>query len=196
MVKPGEMKILHSLMDTNQGLTFTELKKITKLSAPVLSEYLATNLKVGIILKDTETRKYVIPKGYRKGLYNIPSQAVSIAISEDKNAFQEFLHYHLNRLSALVLSSILRAIKKSTQPKGRKAKAMKQIINVMEKEMDVFHASLKESLDHWINPYINYLALACIADTSFYEVTRRIGKELLEISEKNTHWTELLKEGS
>lgn len=55
-MKPGELKIHKALMDHEEGLTFTQLKNETGLSAPVLSEYLKSFTIGGFIEKDIQRR--------------------------------------------------------------------------------------------------------------------------------------------
>jgi len=56
-MKPGQIKILSCLLEHEQGLTFTELKAKTKLSAPALSDYLKSLQDEAIITKLPD-RKY------------------------------------------------------------------------------------------------------------------------------------------
>lgn len=65
-MRPGESKIWIALKNHPEGLTFTELKEITKLSSTSLSQYISSFLKKGIIRRDPDRRKYLIVKAYHE----------------------------------------------------------------------------------------------------------------------------------
>jgi DNA-binding PadR family transcriptional regulator len=64
-LRDGEVKILTALARIPLGLPFGGIKEKTRLSNPVISDYLKRLQKEAYVTKDVETRRYVItPKGH------------------------------------------------------------------------------------------------------------------------------------
>lgn len=218
------MKIIYALMAVpDRGLTFTELKKATELSGPVLSDYLNGYKKIGMILKNAETKRYFIPVGYSRAspylaetdkqvastIFQIFMQAAGLVGVEDKEtrerAYHEFLSYYLSQLSAFILYVIEKAGKSCFEPpkelfdlklmRKKPDVAAQKIFRAMQEKMDAFHASLKEYLDHWVVPFIHFLALAYMEIRALHpQITGEVFKEFVEASEKNKSWLNILNE--
>jgi len=122
-MRPGEFKILAALMNEPDGLTYTQLKKMTELSAPVLSEYLAGFVREGIILKDYENKLYFLASAYQSRhslgdlerslsifMRNIPFEGSRIAQVRDqdlrKKIYEDFFSFHMNNISILLVMAI------------------------------------------------------------------------------------------
>ncbi len=63
-MKPGEEKIFSALIKNPDGLTYSKLKDLTKLSGPSLSKYLNGFVDLGVLKHEPETRKYSVPLGH------------------------------------------------------------------------------------------------------------------------------------
>ncbi|MGA2308852.1 MAG: hypothetical protein ABSG57_04795 [Candidatus Bathyarchaeia archaeon] len=139
-MKPGEYKIVAHLMNEYpKGLTFTELKEKTGLSAPSLNEYRVSLLKDGMILYNPATRQYSVAAAYHPTekvsthlkrnlsylLSDMPFEGSRIAMVKDvelrKRIFISFLSYHLSNVSVLVLAAISDALDQ-TLGQNKKAK--------------------------------------------------------------------------
>jgi len=67
LLAPGEVKILKVLKEGSKMKSYTNLKDETKLSDPVLSDYLKRLQKKKFVKRDIDTRKYCLTvKGKRK----------------------------------------------------------------------------------------------------------------------------------
>jgi len=63
-LKPGEAKIMQTLTNNLEGLTFKQIETCTKLSHTAVAHYLNDLLSAGVIRKDYKARKYVLPAIY------------------------------------------------------------------------------------------------------------------------------------
>jgi len=221
-MKPGEFRILYVLMNARDGLTFTELKNVTGLSHTALSNYLTNELKMGMVIKDSKTRRYQIPVGFCKAsplleefdkkvatlMADIPfhgSLISTIGLGNKElgnKLFKEFLEDHVNYLAAIILFSIRKAIVTSIEsvkyPKlGQRKKSYvmgQEIIKTMEKQIDQLHASLKGWIDNWIGPYIHFLALAYSANEIREEIGLEVTRKFLDASRNKRSWVNTIRD--
>lgn len=221
-MRPGEFKIMAALMSDPNGLTFKSLKEKTKLSNPVLSEYLTTLLKHGIILREAETRHYCLPSAFLpKELLptkvsqdisalakRIPIQGIEISFIKEgelrKKVYEGFLNYHLQNISALIIMSMRQAIldvkeiinKANTKlEKERKTERyVQKFANGAEFVMKEYAYALNERITNWIIPYIHMLSLAYFSNRQF--TLKGIDKEILakfsKDAIKDTSWFKAL----
>lgn len=122
-MRPGELKILQALMQVPNGLTYTQLKQITGLSNPVISEYLTRFVKEGMILKDLKAKLYYLAGAYLPEqalngserdtavfMRNIPNEGSRIAqvIDQDqrKRIYEDFIKFHMNNISILLVMAM------------------------------------------------------------------------------------------
>jgi len=165
-MKPGEMKIYKALMDHEQGLTFTELKKETKLSAPVLSEYLKNLQLEGSVNKNVAVRKYQLTRAYlpKTKLYGIEkalrflvffAPAFAVKIKQVKNEakrmelVKHFLKMYFMSGSSIVIFFAIGSVLDEWFEKG-------------EERIDLLSSMLNEQIRNWVGPYIQKLALALV----------------------------------
>jgi hypothetical protein len=150
-MRPGEFKILRALMNERKGLTYTELKETTKLSNPVLSEYLTGFMKEGMILKNLEDRRYSLAAGYKPKenfkdfdralrifMRNIPHEGARIAMVADqdlrKKIYEDFFHFHIDNVSILLVMQIRNSLIQLFKDNIEKEQDLWQELQTLRKE--------------------------------------------------------------
>jgi len=162
-VHPGEFKILAALMDESKGLTYTQLKRKIKLSNPVLSEYLASFVKEGMILKDPESKLYFIAYAYQPTenlgdperdistfIRNIPLEGSRIAQVEDqdlrKKIYADFLSFHMNNISVLLVMAM-------RKPLIQTLKGMKKEQDFRKKMQKLKKEDAEKFIEQWVETW-------------------------------------------
>jgi len=178
-MRPGEFKILAALVEIPKGLTFTELKEVTALSNPVLSEYLRVLLEQGIILKtaigDDDKRRtryrYVLAEAYQsvekfegiersflRMMRSIPFEGSRIAMVKDpelrKNIYSDFLRFHVGNIDILIMVAIREAVIQTLE-KNRKGEYefSKNLTKITKKKAKRF---AKQAVRLWETEMMEY----------------------------------------
>ena len=132
-MRPSEFKILAALTEVPNGLTYTELRLKVKLSDPVLSECLSDFKKNSIIIQTNankernERSRYKLAQAHQTMenqdttfekrmqivMRDVPNYGFHISMAEDKEhrkqIYEDFLRYHLDNISLLILRSMRNA---------------------------------------------------------------------------------------
>jgi len=208
-LKPGELKIMLKLMENEDGLTFTNIKDKTELSAPVVSEYLKNLQNMAIIIKDEE-RKYRLRKSYFRG-YSKSSTSPIYEIF--LNILQDFIvargmqihnleneeqrHDEMTKfLENIIFSSIpwatgyiiLKSIVTAIEPYEHKNEK-----EISLKVIDNLNKEINGQIEEWIVPAIQQLALvmtlnleAChgFSTNMLDRVSQVANKSLLDFKDK------------
>jgi len=196
-MKPGMLKIFNALTHA-EALSFTELKRKTGLSNPVLSDYLHRFCEQGIVVRDPKTRKYMLaqiyfpsklfPNEYQKTLklFAVGSIHMALKITKIKNeelrkkAFKGFLRHSFHFLAVLAWKIIGEAVGALGADNTQKQDLIAKM-----------GAAINQAYRNWVIPLANVLAVAIainsdiidVADKYFAEEIERGKAELREIAD-------------
>jgi hypothetical protein len=230
-MKKSEISIVSALADAPSGLTYSDLKSKSNLSDPVLTENLKQLKKIGIVIQTNS--EYVLAKAYWKMgnlkstfekrlkwvIEEIPFYAVSISALNDealkKQIYEDFLAFHLDTLTRLILNFTRDAVISSlTKPenvrrdkdynqvfqrltKKRTQNFVKKVVYDWEGRTIEFHTAIQEEMQNWVIPYIQELSLAYYSNCQYMpkvilkdELNKIFEKETIE----KTFWLKKLNE--
>lgn len=167
-MQSGKMRIYTALVYTEKGLTFTELKRVVKLSNPVLSEYLKEMQKLGVILRDPETRRYVLakifypfkelPNDYQRALkffsVNILKLALTISKITEREEKEVIFRNFLNHTFHYFMVLIWKIIGEATVDLSEKEDLTDQTL------VSNMNAIINTAFKDWVAPIANSIAVA------------------------------------
>jgi predicted transcriptional regulator len=175
------LKIFTALVNKPEGLTFTELGKVVRLSDPVISEYLAKMQNQGVVSRDAENRRYCLAKiyypmesfmnDYQKALKIFSAIVVrkGLEISEmeenetREKAFKRFLEATFQYFTVLTWKIIGEGVARLSGKKGLRDQDLVVKMN----------ATINEAFKDWISPIANSLAVAIALNLDILEVGDR-----------------------
>jgi len=191
-MKPGENKIYNELVRV-PGLTFTELKDKTNLSAPVLSEYLKKMQKLGVVVKELETKRYrlaqiyfpmkTLPndlqKAYKIFAVTILRTALKISKIEEKEAKEEAFRKFLGNSFHYFMVINWKVIGEAIGVFAGKEKNIKDQDLIVE-----MNAIINRAFQDWAAPIANTLATAMLYNLDLVETGDQFFNEILKETTK------------
>ena len=192
-MRPGMLRIFTVLVGEPEGLTFTELRKATGLSAPVLSDYLVRMQGEGVVTREPETRRYCLARLHRpmdaigddfQKALKVLSVVVAregLVISEMKEGeprrevFRLFLDYAFQYLT-LSAWKVIRDAVAGLSGRG----------SIEDQELVVgMNAAINGGFGDLVVPFANSIAVAIALNADIASVGERLFDEVLrEASEK------------
>ena len=192
-MRPGILRIFTTLVGKPEGLTFTELKKATGLSPPVVSDYLVRMQGEGVVTREPETRRYCLARFHRpmdaigddfQKALKILSVVVArdgLAISEmqegepRREAFRLFLDYAFQYLTLSAWKVIRDAV---AGPSGRGSIEDQELVVGM-------NAAINGGFGDWVVPFANSIAVAIAPNSDIIEVGDRLFDTILKQATEN-----------
>ena len=187
-MKPGKIKIFNALLHA-EHLTFMQLKKVAKLSSPVLSEYLAKMQVEGVVIKDLQLRKYKLakmycpmetfPDKYQKGLKFfsavVVQRALKISQMKNKEAREEAFRKFLDSTFHCFTVFIWRIIGGAISVFGDEMENLKDQDLIVE-----MNAIIHREFQDWVMPIANFLSIAMAVNLDILKVGDEFFNEVIK----------------
>jgi len=189
------MKIYSAIINSQKpdGISFTELKRTTELSAPSLSEYLTEFQNQGIIIKDPKTRQYKLaaiyypseafPTEFQKILkvfaVLVVEKAMKISQIRDKRTREEAFRKFLESIFRYYMVVVWKVIGEGVGVFGNNKENLKNqdlVVNM--------NATINEGFQDWLIPIANSVAMAIGVNIDVIKVSDQFFIDVAKEAEK------------